>query len=453
MLQSGREVAKKVEEELKEDAEELDLIGVNIENLASTINENDIKMFDDCEYTVTSIVKKIIENTSSLNSFFLIDIGAVIRRFKLWMMNMPNVHMYYAVKCNPDRMILSTLLHLGVGFDVASKEEITLVKSLGAPKDKIIFANPVKEMSHISYAETEEVSLMTFDSEDELIKIKALHPKAKLVLRILVDDSKSKMPFGYKFGCPGTNLKKVLSLAKTLHLKIVGVSFHVGSGCMDPTAYSDAISYSRRVFDIAKEEGFNMSLLDIGGGFPGHDNKSSDEDFIKIAKIVKDEIQNSFADVENLQVIAEPGRFFATSAGILATNVIGRKVFHDKDDNKIFHYYVNSNIYGLFNNIVFDKAIVSFCLLKGSEEYRILPRDAAMIEQSDVSDDDENRLYKSVIFGQSCDSLDEIAPNIMLPELVIGNWMYVKDQGAYSIASASKFNGFELATVKYIFKY
>ena len=310
----NNKILQEVKKELEEDAEGIDLVRVDAQGLASMIDDAEygIRMFDDAEYEMCDIIKNFIEKTSSLNSFFLIDIGAIFRRYKLWKKNLPRVEMFYAVKCNPDKVILRTLADLGVGFDVASKEEISMVKDLNVTRDMIIFANPVKEQSHISYAESENVYMMTFDNRDELIKIVLVHPKAKLVIRILVDDSKSKMPFGSKFGCPKQNLAKVLSLAKTLKLRIIGVSFHVGSGCQDASAYSDAIAYAREVFDLAKEHGFKMNLLDIGGGFPGYSNKESDDQFITIASVINDQLIKSFSDIPNLRVIAEPGRFFAT---------------------------------------------------------------------------------------------------------------------------------------------
>jgi ornithine decarboxylase len=153
-----------------------------------------------------------------------------------------------------------------VGFDVASKVEISTVRELEVDPDKMIFANPVKEINHITFAEGEGIKKMTFDNVDELKKISVFHPNAELVLRILVDDSKSRMPFGTKFGCPTANLPEVFDLAKTLGLNIIGVSFHVGSECESPSAYTDAISLAREVFNTAKTYGFVMRLLDIGGG-------------------------------------------------------------------------------------------------------------------------------------------------------------------------------------------
>jgi len=274
---------------------------------------------------------------------------------------------------------------------------------------------------------------MTFDNVDELKKIAVFHPNAELVLRILVDDSKARLPFGSKFGCPRGNLEGVFSLAKTLKLNIIGCSFHVGSGCGDATSYSDAIQSVRNVFDMGKEYGYDMYLMDIGGGYPGHDTRESDDKFIEISKVINDAVEKFFSDFPNLQVIAEPGRFIATSCGTLATNVIGRKMMHDEEGNKIFHYYINSNLYGIFNNVLFDKAIPTVEVMKPPSF--------------------SGTLYKSVIFGQTCDSMDKIADGIMLPELVCGNWLIVRNHGAYTIAAASRFNGFELCDIHYVFTF
>jgi diaminopimelate decarboxylase len=241
------------------------------------------------------------------------------------------------------------------------------------------------------------------------------------------------MPFGSKFGCPKHNLAGVFDLAKTLGLNIIGVSFHVGSECESSDAYSNAIILAREVFDMAKNYGFNLNLMDIGGGFPGHDTPESEQKFIEIAEAINKQIEISFQDYPDLEVIAEPGRFFATSCGTLVTNIIGRKVIFSSDNEKVMHYYINSNLYGMFNNILFDKATPVFELLKPIRE--------------------GDNLYRSVIFGQTCDSMDKIADGITLPELVCGNWLIIRNHGAYTIAAASRFNGFEIEDVNYVFTF
>jgi ornithine decarboxylase len=422
MDKKKQEINKQLKNELHDTAI------LDVQGLVSMFNEERIQSYDTTEYKIVDIIQNLIQQRSSLTSFLIIDIGAIFRQYKLWKSLLPNVEIYYAVKCNPDIIMLTTLAYLGVNFDVASKTEIHIVDSLGIPT-KMIFANPVKEIDHIMYARSLNINLMTFDNEDELKKISVFHPKAELVLRLLVDDSKSKMPFGSKFGCPASNLDNLFVLAKQLKVNIVGVSFHVGSGCTDTIAYKDAIKYSRTVFDKATEYGYNFNILDIGGGFPGSNETSSEVKFEEIALEINNQLKESFTDIEGLRVLAEPGRFFATSCGTLVTNIIGKKLI--MKDEPVYHYYINSSLYGIFNNVLFDHAHPHFHLLSKYTKPK----------------------YKSTIFGQTCDSMDKICEAIDLPELACGDWLYVPNHGAYTVSAGSTFNGFSLAEIKYIYTF
>lgn len=224
-----------------------------------------------------------------------------------------------AIKCNPDPYIIRLLAALGAGFDCASNGEINQVLGIGGINpDRIIFANPCKAVSFVRNAAKVGVDKMTFDNADELYKIARAHPKAKLVVRILTDDSKSLCAFGIKFGAPLSTVPGLLAKAKELNLDVIGVSFHVGSGCYDPSVYTDAIFRARVVFDMAKEVGYDMNLLDVGGGF-------EDALFEQAATILTEAIDRAFPNRRSLKLIAEPGRFFVSKAFSLATNIIARR--------------------------------------------------------------------------------------------------------------------------------
>ena len=402
----------------------------NMQGLVSMVDEERITRFDTNELNLEDIIHTLIQESSSLSSFLIMDIGNLFKQYKLWRSLLPQVEIFYAVKCNPDRILLRTLSYLGVGFDVASKAEISMINDLEISPERIIFANPVKEIDHIMHARSLNIDMMTFDNEDELKKISVFHPKATLVLRIQVDDSKSKMPFGSKFGCPMNNLDSVFTLAKQLNMNIIGVSFHVGSCCMDASSFTQAIIRAREVFKIALEKyGYKFNLLDIGGGFPGSTNIDTTS-FSEIANEINIQLEKSFNDIENLRILAEPGRFFATGCGTLVTNIIGKKQIN-LDDKKIYHYYINSNLYGIFNNIVFDH---------GKPRLQLLGKH-------------KGPTFFSTIFGQTCDSMDKLMENIELPELACGDWVYVVEHGAYTIGAGAIFNGFSLPEIRYIYTY
>ena len=228
-------------------------------------------------------------------------------------------HIISAIKCNPDPYILRLLAALGAGFDCASAGEINQVLAIGGiDSSRIIFANPCKATSFIRSAMKSGVDKMTFDNLDELYKIARVHPGAKLIVRILADDSKSICRFGVKFGAPIEFVPTLLSKAKELKLDVVGVSFHVGSGCYDPTIYADAVRRARVAFDMGRLAGYNFNLLDVGGGF-------EDSLFESAAAVLTEAIDQYFPDRRQLCIISEPGRFYVSKAFSLAVNIIARR--------------------------------------------------------------------------------------------------------------------------------
>jgi len=225
------------------------------------------------QQNVSEIVRSVIEQKNIVEEpFFLIDLEHLARKWAEWRELMPRVEPHYAVKCNPHPMVLKTLRTLGARFDCASKEEIEAVLALGDvdAEHDIIYANPTKPRSHLIAARRHGVKMMTFDNADELHKIKAAYPEAQLVLRIMTDDSKATCRFSAKYGAPLNVANDLLKLAIELHLSVVGVSFHVGSGQKDPSAFADAVERAHRVFQMASSLGLTLTVLDIGGGFPGH---------------------------------------------------------------------------------------------------------------------------------------------------------------------------------------
>lgn len=376
----------------------------------SILQEYNVRVYKKDE-DIVDIINSILEGNLSEEAFYIVDIGKVLKQVQKWNELLPNVKPYYAVKSNPNQLIMKILSSLDVCFDCASKNEIASVVNITEDPKRIIFANPCKMSNQIKYARANDVDLMTFDSDHELYKIKLYHPYSELILRIKVDDSESMCKFGSKFGAEIDDVKRLLEIAKTLSLNVVGISFHVGSGCKNNKQFENAIRDARTCFDIARDVGFNFKILDIGGGF-------EDETFEECSTII-----NSSLDKYKFEndVIAEPGRFFVSSSHTLVVNVIGKKDVVDTETNeKSFVYYLNDGMYGSFNCIHFDHARPKICPFN----------------------ERNGKLYKSKIFGPTCDSMDKIADDVLLPELTIGEWCYIENFGAYTSAAASSFNGF-----------
>ena len=150
-------------------------------------------------------------------------------------------------------------------------------------------------------------------------------------------------------------------------------SFHVGSGCYEATAFAQAVVSARDVFDMGKEAGYDFTLLDIGGGFPGQ--QSAKISFEEICESLAPALDLHFPAETGVRIIAEPGRFFVASAFTLVVNIFSKKtVARDSvaedgtvkdhreltaNDEPMHMYYVNDGVYGSFNCLMYDHAEVT----------------------------------------------------------------------------------------------
>lgn len=381
----------------------------------SVVNKYNVETTNDSVEELITRYKD--EPTLEKEAFYIINLSTVVKKYVQWITNLPRVKPFYAVKCNPNNAIVQTLGHLTANFDCASKGEIQQVLDNGVSPSRIIFANPTKQVSHILYAKEVGVEMMTFDNTHELDKIASCYPDSKLVLRIITDDSNSVCRFSTKFGAPLNVCPSILAHAKALGLNVIGVSFHVGSGCMSVRSFEAAIRSAAQVFQMGKEAGYNFNLLDIGGGWPGTDGDGIR--FNDIAQHIAPILDELFP--AHIEIIAEPGRYFVAESHTLALNVFAKRTM-ESETGKSFLYYVNDGVYQSFNCIFFDHAHPQPLVFEPKGRTEVFP---------------------ATVFGPTCDSMDCIARNIELPELEVGEWLYFKSMGAYTTAAASPFNGFK----------
>jgi len=499
-----KSVSSKAKDVIHWESASQEVVDKELQNIAEKYKiERVSPKFDMVQFMKNKIIDSELEDP-----FYVIDIGVLKRKIQQWRTLLPRVEPFYALKCNPHPVLLRTLRALGVGFDCASKNEIqTVLNGLQICSSKIIFANPCKPVNHLLYAKQNGVDLMTFDNKQELIKIKKHHPSARLVLRILTDDSSSICRFGSKFGAPPGHIPTLLSTCKELGLNLVGVSFHVGSGCLSAEAYVDAVRRAHAVFRKAEELQLPpLSILDIGGGFPGASDPFPHPSFKDIARALRAVLDQLFPPRQGVRIIAEPGRYFAAETHTLAVCVFARRdveleelqlqlqeeeeklnkemiinevivnnnnnnnnnnnsnkeeedaAFQNEDESvekPDFLYYVNDGVYGSFNCLIFDHAIVVPLPLKmihsdsvdsgqkketgNNTTTKSSGVDSLFIGKEDA---EQQQQYRCKIFGPTCDSLDCISKNSVLPKLEIGDWMYFKEMGAYTVAAGSEFNGF-----------
>jgi len=357
----------------------------------------------------------------------VVDHDLIRRNYAAFRKHLPKVQAYYAVKANPAPEIVHTLYRAGSSFDVASLPEFMLVyeniRNLPAQErqdfiwDKIVYANPIKPKETLEVLDQYK-PLVTFDNIEELRKIRRYAPHAGLVLRLRVPNTGSMVELSSKFGCDPGEAVDLISEAFRIGLVVEGVSFHVGSQCTNFENFVQALNMAAAVMREAKARGFDIKILDIGGGFPVRYNRHV-RPIGALAKKINAEIARLFP--ADLEILAEPGRFLVATAAFVVARVIGKAVRDAKTC-----YYIDDSVYHTFSGIIFDHC-----------QYHI---NAFKRGPTEIC----------AVFGQTCDGLDTISQSEELPNLEIEDLVFSDNIGAYSNASATWFNGFPPAKVVHV---
>ena len=187
------------------------------------------------------------------------------------------------------------------------------------------------------------------------------------------------------------------------------------------------------MFDLGNGIGFNMSLLDIGGGFSGRFDSLGNVKFGDIATTINTALSIHFPVSSDVRVIAEPGRFFAETSASLLTPVYGQKDRVDAATGIVTKdYWITDGLYGSFNCMLYDGQ---------NPEYQVV-RSPLLPPPKDEA------LYTSTVWGPTCDSADCVYKDVKLPVLRNGDWLMFNNAGAYTVAGACDFNGIEFTTPK-----
>lgn len=366
---------------------------------------------------------------------FIIDHDMIRKNYRTFKRHLPRVQAYYAVKANSNQEIIRTLFAEGASFDVASYNEFmqvyTHIRHFEKKEkdfyiwDKIIFSNTIKDRDTLKKIRRYK-PLVTYDNADELKKIKEHCDTAGVVLRLKVPDVGSQVEMGSKFGADPGDSQTLIEQAVNLGLVVEGLSFHVGSQCTMFDNYTAALDIISQVFHDARKRGHNVNIVDIGGGFPvPYDSRVPQ--FKELARVINSELARLFP--EDIEIIAEPGRFMVATAAVLVSEIVGKA----RRDGKVF-YYINDGVYHTFSGVVYDHWIPNFHAFTSEN-----PQDKAGATEI------------CAVVGPTCDSFDKISLSEQLPaDLQIGDYLYTENIGAYSIASSTRFNGFEGAKVLHV---
>ena len=340
----------------------------------------------------------------------ILDKATVRFQYKELARSLPNVTLHYALKPLPNKDVVASLIEEGASFDLASRGEIDLVRSLNINPMKCIHTHPIKKDQEIKYSLEYGCNTFVVDNAQEAKKFIPYKDEVKLLIRVSFPNPETPVDLSKKFGVLPKDCLELLKLTKSLGLNIHGLSFHVGSQVPNANRHVEAINECAGIIKAAaKENGIELNVLDIGGGFPVDYEKAEATNIFEFCAPIREALKQIPADIK---IIAEPGRFLSAPAMINICTVVGKAERFEKP-----WYYLDDGVYCSYSGQIFDHVIY--------------PKFTPYVD---------GPKQESVLAGPTCDSIDIIAENIELPELDLGDIVVGKMMGAYTISTATEFN-------------
>lgn len=358
--------------------------------------------------------------------FLIGDLAALRAKYARLVRALPSASVFYAMKCNSTGPVLQTLRHMGSGFEVASIGELEALARVGVAPTDVLFSNPIKAPAAIARAYALGLRRFSFDSEGELHKLAEHAPGADVYVRLRVDDSASVFPLSRKFGCDALDARALMLLARELGLNPYGITFHVGSQCSTPVAWRQAMAATRGLMQQLLRDGVEITMLDIGGGFPARYGAAVPE-IEQIGAVIESAISELLPYRPPLIAI-EPGRHLVAESSVLVATVLGREVRASEN-----WLYLDV---GAYNGLMETQQTV------GQWEYPLW---------TSLPDHATAPRTQFTLTGPSCDSSDTMFFGVSLPEHIdTGDRVFIGAAGAYTLSYASTFNGFAIPTAIFV---
>jgi ornithine decarboxylase len=258
----------------------------------------------------------------------------------------------------------------------------------------------------------------------KLRKIARQAPDARVFCRILTSGEGAEWPLSRKFGCDPDMAMDVLIHAHFLGLHAYGLSFHVGSQMLRLDAWNEALKQCADIFRTLSEQGIQLSMVNLGGGFPTQYHEAIAEPKA-FGRSILDAIRLYFGN-RIPETIIEPGRAMVGNAGAIQAEIvlISEKSYNESIDKPSRWVYLDIGKFGGLAETM-DEAI----------RYPI------------TTAKDHDPKSDCILAGPTCDSMDvlyEKTPYALPISLSIGDQVLIEATGAYTTTYASVgFNGFE----------
>jgi ornithine decarboxylase len=364
-------------------------------------------------------VEKAIESLKPSEPVYLVRPKKFLGAAKQFLGDFPG-DVLYAVKANPHPIVIEQLWNAGVRhFDTASLGEINIIKNI-VPDAICHFMAPVRLPGQAKAAfEQHGVTDFVVDGDSELDKLLAETGNAKklrVFVRLVAQLGGALLEMSSKYGCGPEEAAKLLKRVKTAGAQPC-LTFHVGSQCLSPFSYAQAIEIAQRTINLS---GVEIAALDIGGGFPAAYAGQEPPPYHWYFDMIKEALSN--LNRPNLNVMCEPGRALVAGGISLLAQVVMRR--GDR-------LYLNDGIYGSFD----EQRFAGF-----DEDY---PPTAIRLDAKGNAKtlSGEKRPFRA--YGPTCDSADVLPrPQMLADTIAMGDFVLFDSMGAYTVSSRSPFNGY-----------
>ena len=368
---------------------------------------------------MTARIREFLKTRKDPGPCLVLDLDVVRDNYQAFAKTLPDTRVFYAVKANPAPEILRLLASLGSCFDVASPGEIDMVLDAGATADRISYGNTIKKESDIAYAFGKGIMLYAVDCEAEVEKVARMAPGSRVICRIHCDGTGAEWPLSRKFGCEPDYAVDILEHAHRLGLVAHGLSFHVGSQQVNVEAWDRALASTAAVFRSCAERGINLSMVNLGGGFPAKYIRKTPK-LESYGKAIFRALRRHFGNAIPNTII-EPGRGLVGNAGMIEAEVV-LIAKRNREDDLRWVYLDIGKFHGLAETI--DESI----------RYPI------------KTPKDKDETGPCVVAGPTCDSVDVLYQKNPYPlpvSLEIGDKVLIEAAGAYTTTYSSVgFNGY-----------
>lgn len=333
------------------------------------------------------------------------DLNAIQEAVHAWL---PRSSVAYSVKTNPLPQVVQFYVDAGLALEVSAAQELENVVPMSAKS--VLFDGIAKPPWSVEKAIAIGATVV-IDGWEQLRLVTGMARHRSGVVRVGIRLSTSSITgevdrFGFTTrGCDIGKVSDQIQSAGNVEVELLQI--HFGTNQKNPELYRNGAAFLARVAEAFGENGIEIKLLDVGGGFP---NAAAGVPFELYGECIAEGLRASGRSA-SAPMIVESGRGLVERAGHLAASVVDiRRETHGKP-----HVVLDGG-----TNLAMGQHLVgprSFIVGKAGGKSRAT--------------------YE--IAGPLCIQDDVFSNDVTLPELVIGDLVLIENVGAYDMSTAYLF--------------